>query len=434
MKKFIRIAIVPVLFFLFLFQNVTLCEKYHEKAGIKGVMWSDAYTYYEYLPATFIRNNISRQKSGLPISPGINVNKVTAGVAILEAPFFFTNLIIQNINGNAVKGYENSFGFSIAVAASFYAFLGLWMLFLLLKDWFNLYTAIFSVLIVFYGTNMFHYTYAEPGMSHVYSFFCLTGMLFFTNKFYKKPVFGIHFIALALFGSMAVLIRPTNIVMLLIFAGYNCYSFKDLKERFLFFIRSYWIVLCFALIGFLIFLPQILYWNLVTGHYFIFSYGYNNESFSYATNPKIGAVFFGHMAGWIPYSPVMLFSLITLPVMIYKKKFQGLFILIILLLITYICASWWAYNFLCAFGYRSFIEYYPLLIIPLAYLIHSVIIRKNKILIGILFSLIILCIYISLRLTFSFAPWPFCIGEIWNWDLYFKLIDSFFSTNPEAPY
>src|SRR5687767_1730949 len=150
-KKLTRIAIVPVLFFLFLFQNINLAGNYHEKAGLTGVIWSDAYTYHEYLPALFIRNNILRQKSGLPISPGINVNKVTCGVAIFEAPFFLSNLAIQNSKGSVTKGYENSYGLAIVIAASFYAFLGLWMLFILLKEWFNLYTAVISILVIFYG-------------------------------------------------------------------------------------------------------------------------------------------------------------------------------------------------------------------------------------------------------------------------------------------
>src|SRR5687767_3200162 len=166
-----RYSMIGVLFSLFLFQNIKLAEDYHEKHGLAGIIWSDAYSYYEYLPNFFIRHEPMRFKSAMPIRPGVTLSKVTYGVALMEAPFFLANFQLQTWRGHSGNGFEHSYGYAILIAASTYAFLGLWMVFSLLRKWFNLPTAIISVIGIYYGTNMLHYCYSEPGVSHVYSFF-----------------------------------------------------------------------------------------------------------------------------------------------------------------------------------------------------------------------------------------------------------------------
>src|SRR5690606_23766843 len=99
---------------------------------------------------------------------------------------------------------------------------------------------------------------------------------------------------------------------------------------------------------------------------------------------------------------------------------------VIFILITYDCASWLATNFLCALGYRSFIEYYPLFVIPLAYLIHSVLQKKNWYLKGFFLAFIAALVYVGLRMNFSFMPFSFCVEEYWTWKDYFKLYEYYF--------
>ncbi|MBI3134879.1 MAG: hypothetical protein HYZ14_09430 [Bacteroidetes bacterium] len=418
--------IIAGLFGLFLFQNIRLAEQYHGKFGAAGVIWSDAYCYYEYLPGIFIREQPTRFKSGMRLRPGFSVNKVTYGVALLQAPFFFSNHQVQTWRGYSGTGFENSYGYTIIVATSTYAFLGLWMVFSLLKNWFNLLTAAVSVIGVFYGTNMFHYCYAEPGMSHAYSFFCAAGLLFFTDRFYRNQTFSWSFMAVVLFVTLAVIIRPLNLFMVLIFALYNCYSWADFKNRFVFLFSKIWIVPVFALAGFIIFLPQFYYWYITTGNWVVSPYSLNNEHFEYLSNPKIFEALFSQRGGWFPYSQIMLLSMIALPFMIYKRRYHGWMILLVFVPVLYLCSSWWAVNFMCAHGYRSLIDYYPVLIIPFAWLFYTIMTKTPR-WSHISYTLIVAAlIYFACCMNLDFSPVEQCEDKSWTFYEYIKMYDRYF--------
>jgi hypothetical protein len=425
-KSWFKFSVVGILFSLFLFQNIKLAEDYHGKFGAAGVIWSDAYCYYEYLPNFFIRKEPMDFKSGMAIRPGVTLNKVTYGVAILEAPFFLANYQLQSWRGDVGKGFENSYGYSIIVATSTYAFLGLWMVFSLFRRWFNLYTAIISVIAIYYGTNMFHYGYAEPGVSHVYSFFCASGLLFFTDRFYRQPRFGLPFIAITIFMALIVIIRPVNMIMVLIFALYDCYSWTDIRARFRFLFSKIWIVPAFFLVGFIVFLPQMYYWHMIMGSWIVSPYTIKNEHFIYLAEPKIFEALFSQKGGWFTYSQIMLLSIGALPFMIYKRKFHGWAILLMFLPMLYLFSSWWAINFMCAHGYRSFIDYYAFFIIPFAWLFFTVMTKTPR-WSQISFSVVTLAlIYFGCRFNLDFSIVRSCVDESYTFYEYIKWYDHYF--------
>lgn len=424
-RRWFRIIALVLLFGLFLFQNIRLAEQYHGKFGAAGVIWSDARCYYAYLPATFIDDNLMQIKSGMRIRPGVTLSKVTYGVALLEAPFFGVNYLIQSAEGNGGNGFENSYGYAILVAASTYAFLGFCMLFVLFKKWFNAGTALITVIGLCYGTNMFHYIYAEPGVSHVFSFFCASGLLFFTDRFYEKPQFGRNFLAVTLFLGLIVAIRPFNIFMVLIFALYGCYSFADFKARAVFIFSTSWLIPSFALVGLVLMAPQMYYWHMIMDRWLVSPYTVNGERFIYLANPKIGEALFSHKGGWFTSSQIMLVSILALPFMIYKRKFNGWMILAIFLPVLYLCSSWWAINFMCAHGYRSFIDYYPILIIPFAWLFYNAVMRTPR-WVGTIYTVaMLLLIYFACCMNLDFSIVQTCVDENWKFYDYIKMYDRY---------
>ena len=122
----------------------------------------------------------------------------------------------------------------------------------------------------------------------------------------------------------------------------------------------------------------------------------------------------------------MFFAIIGLVILVVKKKYNGLAIALTMAAISYICASWWC-NFSCAFGYRSFIEYYPLLSIPLAWLLYKYF-AGRKVLIAVLFMFLML--YINIRITHHYAiyGWNWCDKE-WSWALYMESLKIVFINN-----
>ncbi|MEI8007813.1 MAG: hypothetical protein WCI48_16515, partial [Bacteroidota bacterium] len=60
---------------------------------------------------------------------------------------------------------------------------------------------------------------------------------------------------------------------------------------------------------FIAFIPQMIYWHLVTGLWYTYSYGYapsGPERFLYLSNPKIFEVLAGPVSGLYTYAPVFL--------------------------------------------------------------------------------------------------------------------------------
>ena len=178
-------------------------------------------------------------------------------------------------------------------------------------------------------------------------------------------------------------------------------------------------------IAFIVFLPQMTYWHLTTGKWFTYSYSYAStgpEGFDYWKNPQIFKVLFGVVSGWYIYSPVMILSLAGLVWMLLKKQTGSLAILIVFLIILYINSSWWCYSFDCAFGYRSFIEFYALFAIAIAILLQALIPSEVFIRTGIIIVLAVFFSYLNIRMSLLYNWDPcWCCGK-WNWKNYAKVV------------
>ena len=420
MKKIKGIAFIGLVFCCF---NVFLSAQYHSKGKIVNVIGSDARGYYQYLPFFFIKNDIKRQDYTYHFDNGTSFNKYTYGVALLQSPFFLVAYGYDSIVKQDLSGYGNLYAYSIIIATSCYLFFGLLLTFLLLSKWFNRITAWLSVMLLYGSTNMFFYSIVEPGASHIYSFFCFSGFVYFVDRFYASPNFKNN-LGAALFFAMAFLIRQTNAFIILFLLLYNVYSLKDVVTRIRFFMKEYKYAITYAICIFILFLPQMLYWKALVNEYIVFAYkySYSEESFLYWKSPKIFEVLFGTSCSWLPYTPIMAISLASLFYLAFKKQYQAIPILLIFLLALYTCASWWAYNFSCAFGYRPFVEYYSILIIPLAYLINSILNMWGKTLLKSGFLILFLMfVFLNVSMTYEFK-WEMWCGPDWNYEKYYEML------------
>ncbi|MFN3917473.1 MAG: hypothetical protein ACK4K0_07000 [Flavobacteriales bacterium] len=431
MKSWLNIKTLVILFFGigFLILNLRLTKLQYNKKGIDKVIWGDSRGYYEYLPHLFISQNITQQVYALPLPNGNTLNKYSSGVATLQAPFFVSLYGYLKITGQNPTGYEASFGWMIAVCTSIYAFIGFCFLFFYLKNRFNVLAAIITCSALYLGTNMLYYIKGEPGMAHVYSFFCFSIMLYYLDKFYTEGLRKQHFIIVVTFFSLAVLIRQTNIFSVLLIAFYDVYSFNSLKERTFFWWKNSKLIVLSLPILLIIHIPQIAYWYSTTGDFFVNGYIVSGEKFSNLVNPKLYDVLLSVRSGWLPYSWVMVLFFIGIIVGIVKKQAQSVAVLVMFLLIWYICASWWTWNFACSYGYRAFIDYYAFFSIPLALIVFEVV-RLKYVLIKIPFILFLaLSTYISISLTLDYTC-DWC-EENWKTKDYKKLVKSYFTNENE---
>lgn len=272
-------------------------------------------------------------------------------------------------------------------------------------------------------------------MSHVYSFF-LIALFIYRVPYYvqKQSVANTLWIAVPL--AVAVLLRPTNMIIVLYLLLYQVNTFKELKKRANLLIAHWPHLLLMLATLLIVFIPQMHYWHLVTGKWFVYSYQYSkteNESFIYWNSPKIGKVLFGKVSGWLIYSPVMILSMAGLVWMIAKNKAQVWAILAVFLLILYINASWWCYTFDCGFGYRNLVEYYPVLAIPLAFMIDKMNIFKTKARRFTILAAFILLSFINLRMAFIYKWDPCWSGTSWTWRNYETVMKVVFFQRPYHP-
>jgi hypothetical protein len=399
-KRSLIIALIGIVFVLY---NSNISYTRVPEKNIERVIDSDGLGYYVYLPSLFLKHDVLHQWYALHLQNGYSLNKYTCGVAMLETPFYLIGNELTRIFGTEVKeGRGPWYVRMITVSTSFYLFISLLVLFNIIRRKFNVKTALFTVLTLYYATNMYYYAVVEPGMSHIYSLFCFTLCLYAADNYYtsfrRRDVFMFAF-----FFGLATLIRPTNILMGFLFLFYDVYTWEQLKARVLFHRKHLSNFLIIAVLGLIIALPQMLYWHAITGHYVVFSYGYNHESFSNWKSPYILSVLGSYKSGWLFYSPVMVLSLIGIFICIRKKVMSAPVILLIFALILYICASWWAPTFGCAFGYRSFVEYYAILALPFAAVVYSIFMKGKKWGMALLMVLSVCCIYINLKATKTYV-------------------------------
>ena len=353
--------------------------------GNNKVIQNDVVSYYAYLPAALIFNDLNFDFTHdlpedfegtiwLQTAPnGKPVLRMTMGLAILWIPFFLAAHAYAHLAGHSSLGYSLPYSLSIFSAALFYMMAGLFFLRkILLRYVSDVVTAITLVLVIL-ATNIMYYIISEPGMTHVYNFSLITAFLFFSIRWTEKP--GLKYLmVLGVLAGLIVLIRPVNVVVLVFPALIGISSREDLKNRFV----NHWPqILLAGGIAFLVVLPQLLYWKMQTGH-FVFN-SYMDQGKFYFLKPHILDGLFSYRKGWLVYTPVMALGLAGMVWL--KKKAPALFLplLIFVLVNIYIVFSWWCWWYGGSFGSRPMIDMYGIMAVPLALIIDKVWKQKNRV-------------------------------------------------------
>ncbi len=248
----------------------------------------------------------------------------------------------------------------INIAAIFYCLFGLFFL----NKTLNFYSikesskALISIIAVF-GTNLFIYTIAEPGMSHVYSFAFVSLFIYLGHLFYHKKKQSV----LTLMGlvlGLICLIRPVNgliIFSLFFISGLNPIEF--LKFTFKPIVKILFALFLFSLVAGI----QSLIYYISIDTFWVNSY--QDEGFNFLS-PHFIDILISYKKGLFLYTPIYLVSFVGL---IYLKKeniLKCIYWVLFFLLITYIFSSWWMWFYGGSFSSRVYVEFIPLFMILLA--------------------------------------------------------------------
>ena len=348
-----------------------------------NIIIHDIQSYYAYLPAAFIYKDLTFNYKfdqttdsivvantwTLATPEGKPVQKMSGGLSIVYAPFFLLSHGYAHISDHAANGYSLPYQKGIALSSLFYALLGMILMRSTLLRFFTDQAVGIAVFSIYIGTNLFYYITAEGAMSHNYSVFLITLMVFLVTK--KKGAFKLfHSLAIgAILGLMAI-VRPINALIALFpliywFSNHETTTTKNWKHWLLVFLGG--------VVGIA---PQLLYWKYATGDWIYYSY--NEEGFFFS-DPALLKGLFSFRKGWLLYTPLMLFSLVGFVPLFQKSKALTMSVLPLLIIYLYVVFSWWCWWYGGSFGMRSMIDLYALLVFPLTSVVEWSLKRKSTV-------------------------------------------------------
>lgn len=358
--------------------NICSLEKW-EDAG--QFFAGDIKGYYTYLPAFFIHDDIKLLKAETHLhtekgeelvwyvkdKDGNRFLKYPIGLALVMTPAFLIAHNLAEISGYEANGYSLPYMIALIINSIIFSLIAIYFIVRLLRKYFSEYAVIATVLILFLGTNAYHYYTGTINYSHTYSLTIIAAYLYYCDKWINNATYRSSIILGVLVGLM-VLIRPIDLVLVLVPFFYRVNDKNQFIER-VRYVASSWKKIIVVISVFFCIVSIQLWYNVVSvGEAFHYSYG---KETMFLDHPRILHVLFDFRNGWLIYSPLMVFSLLGFLFFRGVKRTFGLFFLIPFFMYLYLISSWWCWWYM-GFGNRAVINVYPLLAFPLALAIESI--------------------------------------------------------------
>lgn len=428
--------------FIITFMTINMLNVGHWKEEQRIIEW-DAISYYAYLPAALIYHDLSLGFIDGYHGPhkfifwpekgpeGKYVIKTSMGLSILWLPFFGAGHLAALISGADTGGFSPPYKFFLMVSSL--AFLLTGLIFLRRILLFHYSDVIASLVIAgfTFGTNLYWYTLFQGTMAHVYSFALMSAFVWYSVQWHgaKHMVHGTwSSMRLGLLLGLISLIRPTNLVIVLVFLFYGIVSWGGLKARFKSLAADYKYLLIMAAMTIIVWMPQLIYWKTMTGHWLYFSYG-SGERFFFG-DPAIIKGLFSWRKGLFIYTPLLVFSFAGIIALWTKKSAFAAPVTLFVPVNIYIIFSWWCWWYGGGFGQRAFIDSYALMAVAAAALLAWALSSAKK---GL--KKTIITIFLSLMSIGIFNNLQYYYGAI-HWDSMTRAayFDSFGRIRPSAKF
>ncbi len=296
-----------------------------------------------------------------PTHDGYVWNKYPPGVSLLWLPLFSMadglSLLLNSIGiGVDIGGYGIIYQTSVAMTSIFLGVFGLYLIHLMLKDYYSEKTSFLAVFTLFATTNLLFYIAVEPINSHAASFFVSS---FFIYYFLKRKTGKNFFLVLGILGGIAGLVRTQDSLILIIPL---IKIFSDRKRG----LKSYQNFIQLITGASISFVPQIIFWKKIYNTYWYSPY--LEEGFD-LLKPQIIHVLFNTQNGLFTITPFVAISLIGILFLEQKYNFLKAYTLAYFFLQLYLVSSWSSFFQGGSYSIRMIITTYPLLAIGLSQII-----------------------------------------------------------------
>lgn len=417
-------------FIIFLFVIITHFQD-KKWTDSNSLIMGDVMVYYAYLPAYFIHEDIDfvdpevyHHGDHLRILYAQNPDgqryiRSTCGMAMVYAPFFFIGHLAAMVLGEPTDGFSTPYLFSLVIGTLIYLVVGLVFLSKLLLRYFDDRTVSITLLVLYLGTNFLSYLTESMLYPHGFSFTLLVIVLYGSVRWLENASIKWSVI-IGLTASLLVLIRPVDVIFVVFLPLIGVISRKQLMERLQFLWHKKGHILLMLGVGLLIMIPQFIYNYHLSGKLIFNVYAHSGERFFF-TNPHLLDSLFSYRNGWLVYSPLMIFSLIGIVLLLRKRSDWILYIIPVFLIYYFVLASWWCWWY-AGFGNRAYINMYPFLAVPLATTVHYV--MKKSFVIRLGFQLVLFAgILVSLFQANQFSRGVIHWGEMTKdayWSVFLK--------------
>lgn len=382
----------------------------HDLYRVLGV-GGDAWGYYQYVATLFGSHRFTQLPWTHHLDGDLFLSMFTCGVAYLQAPWALVGHGLAWATGSPMDGYSAPYAVALMGGMAVYMAIASNLLFHALRRRFPMHIALAVPLLLLAGTNLFFYAVRQPAMSHAYVYLLFCVMLYLVERNLEKPspwrTGGILITC-----SLAVLVRQLHVIVVLFPLLYLVPDASAFRARLRWLTLRPSITIGCLLLAVGLWLPQLAYWQAVTGHWFIFPYGYKGEHFDHLLAPRVGEVLWGVRNGWLIYSPVLLLAVGGLCWSAWYKLHGARTILAIHLLVLFSYAAWWCWWLGGAFGHRGFVDYYGLLSIPLAWTLARMVLARWWVRAPAL-VFVVLTLVLNLRMTERYQ-W-FWSEPDWTW-------------------
>lgn len=414
MNKILKILVFSSVFAMLAFQAVQYQRSLYW-GFYRQAMWADKAGYYSYLPFFIIYgghaqalpdSTVEKTGFGFSIENEKLISKYPIGVAMLQAPFFGMAWVAHQIKpwNGPFYGFEGRFTDFMVLSATFYTSLGLWLLFESLKIMTGragLAAVVTAVILL--CSSLYYYTIIEGMMSHAYSFFLFSGLIYvWLRVLISAQPNKLCLAILAFFISMIVLVRPFNLLMIPFFM----WAVVWLHQVPLHIAWGKLKMLIFWLLplGLILAFPQLLYFKYAFGTWL--TDAYRGETFRF-TSPQIIPMYTSISYGLFVYVPLFALLFASTFVMTLRDKARFWPLAAFIIIFSYILSSWHSWSFGCGFGIRPFVEWLPLLAISFAFWLKEIKSTRRR---ALLFLMLLITFY-NIKMTFAWTGCWFGVEE-----------------------
>jgi len=343
---------------------------------------SDGTYYYAYLPTLLIDHDLdfSNQYSRLfPPRQGERdalgqdlrrSNPYAVGCAVLWTPFFLMGhaiVLVLRMAGSsiALDGISYVYQVPVLLGSLAYGFAGVLLVYGSCRRFFSRSVSVAAALSIWLATSLIYYMIAEPSMSHACSFFAAALLVNLWLRF--RPLPGLRqWILLGVAGGLVALVRLPDATWLALPCIDAVLNLKAAGRGRIGRLAAG--VACFAAVAFVVFIPQIMVWNITDESPNGIDYG-NSASYFQWFSPRMLPVLFSLRHGLYSWHPILLAATLGLILLFRRDRSLAIALGLLFAAQIYVIGAWNGWYGGDAFGARMLISSLPALALGLAALI-----------------------------------------------------------------